>query len=143
MLKRLAVLTLTGAALAACATPPPAPPPAPAFTGPQTFALEMLGGLPPAYAGVTLTLDGQRASGSTGCNPFLAVVEQGAAQPLRWFQVGEVACTTEQMALERAWLQAMEATASIEESSASLVLKDANGAEVARLRRQAPTPAGS
>ncbi len=145
MLKRLAVLTLTGAALAACATPPPPapPPPAPVFSGPQTYTLVTLAGLSPAFSGVTLTLDGPRASGSTGCNSFLAVVEQGASQPLRWFQVGEVACGSEQMALQAAWLRALESTASWQESPAELVLRDAAGGEVARLRRDNPQVGGS
>lgn len=141
MQKRFFTAFVAAAALAACATPPPPPPP-PAFTGPQTFALITLNGAAPAYAGVTLTLDGPRATGSTGCNSYMAVVDRQDDQPLRWFQVGEVACADAQMALERSYLQAMEATAAVEETPAGLVLRGADGAEVARFDRVTP-PSGS
>lgn len=141
MSKRFLTALAAAAALAACATPPPPAPPA-AFTGPQTFALLTLNGAAPAFAGVTLTLDGTRATGSTGCNSYMAVVNRQDAQPLRWFQVGEVACGDQQMALERSYLQALEATAAVEESPGGLVLRGADGAEVARFDRVTPA-AGS
>lgn len=137
MQKRFLTALVALAALAACATPPPPPPP-PTFTGPQTFALIALNGASPAYAGVTLTLDGPRATGSTGCNSYMAVVDRQDDNPVRWFQVGEVACGDQQMALERSYLQALEAARAVEESPAGLVLRDAAGAEVARFDRITP-----
>jgi heat shock protein HslJ len=142
MLKRLALSAAAAAALAACATTPP-PPPAPVFTGPQAFALTTLMGQPPAFAGVTITLDGPRALGSTGCNSYMAVFNRADPEPIRWFQVGEVVCTDQQMALERSFLDALNNTRSLEESPAGLVLRDAAGGEVARLSRTTRPTSGS
>ncbi|MBU6408269.1 MAG: META domain-containing protein [Alphaproteobacteria bacterium] len=135
MQKRFLPALLALGALSACATPPPPPPPPPIFSGPQTFSLIALNGAAPAYAGVTLTLDGPRATGSTGCNSYMAVVNRQNDQPVRWFQVGEVTCGDQQMALERAYLQALDAASAVEESAAGLVLRDAVGGEVARFDR--------
>jgi len=139
MQKRFLTAVVALAALAACATPPPPPPPPPVFSGPQTFSLIALYGAAPVYAGVTLTLDGPRATGSTGCNSYMAVVNRQNDQPVRWFQVGEVTCGDQQMALERAYLQALDAASAVEESAAGLVLRDGAGAEVARFDRVTPT----
>jgi heat shock protein HslJ len=143
-MKRLAVLAIAGASLAACATPPPPPPPPPA--GPITFRLVTLAGRAPAFDGVTITLDGARANGSTGCNTYLALRDSApnAARPLAWFQITEVACSDVQMALERQWLETLDSTRAVETAGSELVLKDAAGAELARMvRGPAPAPAGS
>jgi heat shock protein HslJ len=65
----------------------------------------------------------------------MAVVNRQNDQPVRWFQVGEVTCGDQQMALERAYLQALDAASAVEESAAGLVLRDAVGGEVARFDR--------
>jgi heat shock protein HslJ len=100
-------------------------------------------GRAPTFDGATLTLDGPRATGSTGCNTYMARHDPtpGAAQPLAWFQLTRMACSDLQMAMERHFLETLEAARSLEPVGEDLILRDAAGAEIARLTR-APGPQG-
>ena len=129
-----------GGLLAACATPPP-PPAGP--TGPITYRLVSLMGRAPTFDGATLRIDGPRANGATGCNTFNAMHDPAATQPFRWFQLTRMACSDLQMAMERQYLDALDAARTMETSGGQLILKDASGTEVARFTSQpaqAPAP---
>lgn len=142
MMKRLASLLLLGAFLAACATPPPPPPPPPP-SGPQTYRLVTMMGRAPTFDGATLTLDGPRATGSTGCNTYMARHDPapGAARPFTWFQLTRMACSELQMAMERTFLDTLDAARSLERAGEDLLLRDSAGVEIARLTRAPSQPA--
>ncbi len=80
--------------------------------------------------------EGQRVSGSTGCNRFTGTFEQ-TADGLRFspLAVTKMACPPPLDALEQAFLQALSATTAGRISGNTLELKDASGR--VRLRLEA------
>lgn len=83
-----------------------------------------------------LRFEGERASGSAGCNDFFAAVASEGAR-LRFSAVGVTrrACAGSGMATERRMLTALERTRAYRLDGGDLVLLDGAGAPVARLIR--------
>ena len=88
------------------------------------------------------TLDGQRISGSTGCNRFTAAYAlDGAALAVGPVAATRMACPPPAEAVERAYAGALERVAGWRVEEGELVLLAADGGEL--LRYEAATPAGS
>jgi heat shock protein HslJ len=90
--------------------------------------------------GATMEFDGNRASGSTGCNRWTSDVAQNGEQ-LRFGMtaVTEMACAAEvQMAAERSFLTVIEATRYAHYDRDALVLMDAQQNQIARFDSTLP-----
>jgi heat shock protein HslJ len=76
-----------------------------------------------------------RVSGSNGCNRFTGTYQQdGESLHFSPLAMTKMACPPPQDALERAFIQAMAATASVRQSGGSLELLDAGGNVQMRLQ---------
>ena len=100
---------------------------------------------PPAAAAaaeIAFDRENRRITGSTGCNHFFGTFDAGKESALKLVPVGQtlMACNGETDAQERAFLDALRATASYRVSGKTLELLDAGGHVVARLAAGEATP---
>lgn len=100
-----------------------------------TWSLATLHGepiLPDSYASARFDADGA-VSGSSGCNRYRASYQvDGSAMTVSLAAGTLMACPPPLMQQERAFLAALQATASYELSEGALVLRDQAGASIAR-----------
>ena len=128
----LAFLGILVALLMVCMSPAAAGPEA-ALMGTYWRAVE-ISGSPVApqpkkrEAHLVLTSEGKRASGSTGCNRFTGTFTQ-TGDSFRFSKMAStrMACPPPLDAQERAFLEALNATAAVHISGNTLELKDASG----------------
>lgn len=139
----LACTIMPLALIAGCATVEPTTDP-PSLDGTAWIAAEVAGETAVADA-PTLRFDGGRASGSDGCNRYLARwTAEGAA--LRFEAPGAgtlMACAPEAMARAAAWRKVLAATASHVRDGGRLELRDSAGQRLALLRVQPTSLAGT
>ena len=84
---------------------------------------------------IELSADGNRVSGSTGCNRISGTfTQQGNALRFGRLAMTRVACVPDRSAIENAFVAAMEATTSQAIENQTLELQDATGAVRMRLR---------
>jgi putative lipoprotein len=117
--------------------PPRTPSPDAAVLSATPWKLTALGDTPaPAGGAASIAFDSEkgRISGSTGCNQFFGTYETGDGSALKLTPVGQtlMACIGEGDAQEKAFLDALRATASYRVSGKSLELLDAEARVLAR-----------
>lgn len=104
--------------------------------------VEVNGTAVPGDVNATLRLQGNRASGRSGCNAYGASFETGADGSAKFGQAmsTRMACLKPAgaMEVERGVLGALQHTARIERHASSLTLLDASGKPLAKLQRQTP-----
>lgn len=90
---------------------------------------------PEALPRPTLGVEGDRASGTTGCNRWTASVTWTARGAMRFGPVAatKMACSPALMAQERAFLEALQRTTRAERRGGELTLYPARGARLMRL----------
>jgi len=136
----LAAAVMTGA----CSpkAPTPATPP-PALDG-TAWVLTTLGNAS-AGAQVTLRFDGERASGTDGCNRYtVPVTRNGASLALGGPGAStQMACPDDVMAQAQAWMQALSNTRTYRVEGGSLQLLGGDGAVLATLAPQSTSLVGA
>jgi heat shock protein HslJ len=140
------VLAVAAAASAGCAAPsrsssPTAPSStAAALLGPTWAAFEIDGQAvdarePGRQPNIVLAADGNRVSGTTGCNRIAgSFTHQGATLRFGTLAMTRVACVPDRSAIEQAFVAALEATTSQAIANETLELRDAAGSVRMRLR---------
>ena len=102
-----------------------------------SWQLVTVGGAP-AIAGseATMTLNGGKVSGTTGCNRYSGTYELGAGGALKFGQIAmtQMACAGPVMVQEQAFAKALGATTTATSTGGSLVLQDASGKELATFK---------
>jgi heat shock protein HslJ len=132
------VVELAGQTLGYTPARPVAPPPA----VPEPVAPE-----PQALPRPTLGIEGDRASGTTGCNQWTGTVSWSTRGAMRFGPIAttKMACSPALMAQERAFLDALKRTTRAERRGMELSLYPRRGARLMRLHSisaradQAPT----
>lgn len=91
--------------------------------------------------GATLEFEGNRASGSTGCNRWAAeVTERGEELIFGMVAATEMACAAMQMETERSFLSVLERARYAHFDRESLVLLDAQQNQIAQFNSTLATP---
>jgi putative lipoprotein len=116
--------------------PPRTPSPDAAVLSATPWKLTALGDAPAPHGGANIVFDPEkgRISGSTGCNQFFGTYETGGGSALKLTPVGQtlMACIGEADAQEKAFLDALRATASYRVSGKAFELLDAEARVLAR-----------
>jgi heat shock protein HslJ len=104
--------------------------PAPDIAGREWRAV----GAPWGAEAPSLTIEGERAFGFTGCNRWFATVSQtGQALAFRDMGMTKMACVGPAGAIERQFIGAIERVARVQAQDEALVMLDAGGREVLRM----------
>lgn len=143
--QRLAVVSILAVVVAAACyapTPTSVPSPAPAAASPlleTRWAVSQLGGAPLSIPNLSLTLGfGGKDTiiGNGGCTGFRGpFTSSGASITLGPLSTGTASCGQAADQQEQVYLQALQAATSYSLESNELVLLDAGGRELVRLRR--------